>query len=107
VVQPPAQYADYVSHDHVAFETLQAPEQINLTDDDLIVAMKATSDPDTLYLWEAQKEPDFAHFQEAMQKEMDGHTDQGNWGLQKRSSLPTGATVLPVVCALKESAISI
>jgi hypothetical protein len=38
------------------------------------MAMKSTSDPDTMYLWQPQKEEDFPQFQAAMQKEMDDHT---------------------------------
>jgi hypothetical protein len=61
-----------------------------VTDKDPIVVMKATSDPDTLYLWEAKKEPDFNKFQETMQVKIDGHTKRGNWKLRLRSSLPKG-----------------
>lgn len=63
--------------------------------------MKATSDPDTLYLWEAKKEPDYEKFQEAMQKEIEGHTQRGNWKLRLCSSLLEGATILPAVWAIK------
>ncbi len=90
-----------MSHDNIAFEALQVTHEENVADDDPILAMKATSDPDTLYLWEAMKEPDFNKFQEAMQKEIDGHTERGNWKLRLRSSLPKNATVLPAVWAMK------
>ncbi len=78
VIRPPTRFTDYVSHEHIAFEALHVAHEENVANDDPIVAMKATSDPDTLYLWEAMKEPDFDKFQEAMQKEIDGHTERGN-----------------------------
>ncbi len=101
MIRPPMRYADYISHEHIAFETLHMRNEENVAEDDPIVAMKATSDPDTLYLWEAMKEPDFDKFQEAMQKEIDGHMERGNWKLRIRSSLPPNATVLPAVWAMK------
>ncbi len=90
-----------MAHDLIACKALQVVDGPNLTDNYSIVAMKATSDPDTLYLWEAMKEPDFEKFQEAMQKEIDIHTERGNWKLWLRSSLPKNATVLPAIWAMK------
>jgi hypothetical protein len=73
-----------------SFDNLQHP----------CLAMKSTSDPDTMYLWQAKKEEDFPQFQVAMQKEMDDHASKGNWKLRKRSELPKGAVVLPSVWAM-------
>jgi hypothetical protein len=101
VIRPPAKFADYVDHDHIAFEALHSHNDANMADEGPIIVLKATSDPDTLYLWEAMKEPDFDKFQEAMQEEINGHTERGNWKLRKRSSIPSGATVLPAVWAMK------
>ena len=48
------------------------------------IAFKATADPDTMYLHEAMREPDAKKFQEAMQKEVAEHTENG--------ALESGAT---------------
>ena len=52
---------------------LQAIYPANLLDEiqDPILAYKATSDPDTMYLHQALKEPDKKQFIEAMEKEVE------------------------------------
>jgi hypothetical protein len=45
--------------------------------------MKTIHDPDTLYLWEAMKEPDADKLLEAMQQEVDDHTNHKHWELCK------------------------
>jgi hypothetical protein len=87
MIRPPTWYADYIGHKNTAFKTLYMRNEGNVAEDDPIVAMNATSDPDTLYLWEAKKEPDFDKFQEAMQQEKDGHTKRKNWKLRIRSTV--------------------
>ena len=66
-----------------------------------IYAMKATADPDTMYLHEALREPDRDKFVQAMQKEMDDQMANGNYDLMRRSDVPKGATVLPAVWQMK------
>ena len=44
---------------------------------DLIEAMKATADPDTLYLHEARRQPDWDNFAEAMQHEIEQQVSTG------------------------------
>lgn len=79
IVRPPARYTEFIQHDQIAFETLHVdPDVPKIADDDPMIALKATSDPDTLYLWEARKQPDFNKFLEAIEKEIDGHTSHGN-----------------------------
>lgn len=67
----------------------------------LMDAMKATTDPDTLYLHEARKEPDWNNFADAMQQEIDQQVNLGVYSLVKRSLVPKGATTLPAVWQLK------
>ena len=82
----------------MAFESLfqfteEQPQEVQ--------AMKAIHDPDTLYLWEAMKEPDADKFLEAMQQEVDDHTNRKHWELCKRSDLSENASVLPSVWSMK------
>ncbi len=77
----PVKFKDYIPHEQVAFESLfqfteEPPQKVQ--------AMKAIHDPDTLYLWEAMKESDADKFLEAMQQEVDDHTNRKHWELCKR-----------------------
>ena len=68
--------ADYVPHENIAFEASLEPESViesEFEELDPIVAMKATSDPDTMYLWQAMKEPDFDKFKKAMEDKIADH----------------------------------
>jgi hypothetical protein len=49
----------------IAFETLQYISYDDMSNP--IISMKATADPDMMYLWQARQEPDYPKFQEAMQ----------------------------------------
>jgi hypothetical protein len=66
-----------------------------------VMAHKSVTDPDTLYLWQARKEDDYPKFMEAMQKEVDAHTEGGHWEIMRRTEIPGGATVLPAVWSMK------
>jgi hypothetical protein len=68
---------------------------------DHLLAMKAVSDPDTMYLHQAMKEKDWPKFKEAMQKEVDDHSRSKNWELMHKSKVPEGAIVLPGVWSMK------
>jgi hypothetical protein len=48
-------------------------------DNPLLFAFAASADPDTMYLHEAMKQPDRNKFMEAMQKEINDHTENGHW----------------------------
>jgi transposase InsO family protein len=82
---------------------LQAICPGNLLDEmqDPIMAYKATSDPDTMYLHQAMKEPDKKQFVEAMQKEVRDQMENGNFTVMHKSKLPKGSTVLPAVWQMK------
>ena len=62
-----------------------------------IYAMKATSDPDTMYFHEAMREPDKAEFLKAARKELDAQLNDGVIELIERKAVPKGATLLPAV----------
>lgn len=66
-----------------------------------VLAMKASSDPDTMYMHEAMRQPDKKEFQKAMTKEMRDQIDQGVIELVQKSDLPKGATLLPAVWQMK------
>ena len=82
---------------------LQAICPGNLLDEmqDPIMAYKATSDADTMYLHQAMQEPDRKEFIEAMKKEVKDQSENGNFSVMHRSELPKGATVLPAVWQMK------
>jgi hypothetical protein len=88
-------------------EHLTVPNKLmrqNDSDDPLIdniIAYAASTDPDTMYYHEAMKEPDAPKFVKAMIDEIQGHLNNGNFTLVKRSSLPKGARVLPAVWQMK------
>ena len=71
----------------------------DLPDD--ILAYKATSDPDTMYLHQAMKEPDRKQFLKAMEKEMTDQMDHGNFSIIKRSKVPRNKSILPSVWQMK------
>ena len=66
-----------------------------------LMAYKATSDPDTMYLHEAMREDDWKEFQAAMQKEMNDQMGNKNFTIVKRSSVPKDKTILPAVWQMK------
>jgi hypothetical protein len=83
VRKKPSRQKDYVPHEEIAFETLKSQKEVDNLQHP-ILAMRSTSDPDTMYLWQAKKEEDYPQFQIAMQKEIDDHTSNRNWKLKKR-----------------------
>ena len=84
----------------VSYETVATWEVL---DEELhpLMAFAASTDPDTMYYHEAMREPDKRQFLEAMQKEVQSHTDNGVWELMPMSQVPQGAQVLPSVWAMK------
>ena len=66
-----------------------------------ILAMKASTDPDTMYYHEAMREPDVEQFHTAMRKEVDDQLDNGVLQLVRRDSIPSNAAVLPAVWQMK------
>ncbi len=66
-----------------------------------LTVFKATSDPDTMYLHQAMKEPDRKEFVAAMNKEVKDQSENGNFSIEKRSSVPEGVVILPTVWQMK------
>jgi hypothetical protein len=66
-----------------------------------ILACKATSDPDTMYLHEAMKEPDKADFLKAMMKEVEDQVGNGNFSIIPKSSVKNKKKILPAVWQMK------
>ena len=83
--------------------SLQAmfPDSAYSTDENALLAFKATSDPDTMYLHEAMREHDRDEFKKAMRKEIDSQLESGTLVLVKAKNVPQGATVLPAVWQMK------
>ena len=68
---------------------------------DPLLAFKAVSDPDVMYLHQAMKERDRDKFIEAMKKEIKDQSDNGNFTIMKRDELPTGKRVLKTVWQMR------
>lgn len=66
-----------------------------------LLAFKAVSDPDTMYLHQAMKEPDKDQFMSAMRKEIDSQMDYGGLELMHINDVPKNATILPAVWQMK------
>jgi hypothetical protein len=81
---------DYLEHDKT--QDLDNP---------ITFALKASNDPDTLYMHEALRAHDADHFREAMVCEVNEHTKQGNWELVLKQYLPPDTKVLPAIWAMK------
>jgi hypothetical protein len=71
-------------------------------DEHPLMAFKATSDPDTMYLHEAMKEPDKKEFLVAMQKEVTDQAKNSNFTITHWSQVPKKATILPTVWQMKQ-----
>jgi hypothetical protein len=71
------------------------------TDGNPLTVFKATSDPDTMYLHQAMKEHNHNQFVEAMQKEVKDQSENGNFSIVKRLTVPEGANILPTVWQMK------
>ena len=71
------------------------------TNQDDILALKASADPDTMYLHEAFKEPDIGKFIKAMTKEVEYQMNSGNFTIIHKKDIPQYATVLPAVWQIK------
>jgi hypothetical protein len=83
-----------------SFQAMFSQDDDSLMQDNGLLAYKAKADPDTMYLHEALKEPDREKFIEAMEKEIAQQVQRGVYSIIKKSKVPQGATILPVVWAL-------
>ena len=65
------------------------------------IAFVASTNKDVMYVDQAMREPDKPEFEQAMIKEVDTHTQNGNWIIVPRSEVPVGTKVLPAVWAMR------
>jgi Reverse transcriptase (RNA-dependent DNA polymerase)/GAG-pre-integrase domain len=72
-----------------------------LTIQDGVVAMAASSSPDVMYMDQALCEPEGEQFRRAMADEVAAHTDNEHWEIIPRSLVPSGTKVLPAVWAMR------
>jgi hypothetical protein len=70
-------------------------------EEDPLMAYKASTDPDMMYMHQAMKEPDRDHFIEAMQKEVRDESKNGNFSVIHKSKVPKGTTMLPSIWQMK------
>jgi hypothetical protein len=68
----------------------------------LLMAFKATSDPDIMYLHKAMKEPNDDKFIRAKDKKVSDQMENGNFSIIPRSSVPKGEKILPTVWQMKQ-----
>jgi hypothetical protein len=81
---------------------LEAMFPVRIADDEHpLMAYKATSDPGTMYLHQAMKEPDCKEFFTAMKKEVQDQSDNGNFSILHKSTVPEGAKILSTVWQMK------
>ena len=72
-----------------------------LSDNDQLIAMKASTDPDIMYLHQALRQPDKIKFIEAMKKEVQDQMDNGNYTVVERAKVPQGKSILPAVWQMR------
>ncbi len=90
------------NNDHEPYEVLR-----DIHDDDAneqehpMMAYAASSDPDVMYLHEAMQQPDREEFKKAMTKEVKDQEARNNWEVVRREHVPTTATILPAVWAMR------
>ena len=94
-------YATCVEHEFLNPSIYLEQESLQELDNPIAFAMKASSDPDTLYYNEAMNQPDRENFKEAMVKEVNAHTEQKHWIIGECCTVPDSETVLPAVWAMK------
>jgi Reverse transcriptase (RNA-dependent DNA polymerase) len=99
-------------HGTVAYQSTDTKFDVNMLDylehdktqdldNPITFALKASNDPYTLYMHEALCAHDADHFREAMVREVNEHTKQGNWELVLKQDLPPDTKVLPAIWAMK------
>lgn len=76
-------------------------EEINGYEQNPLLAFKASTDPDTMYLHEAMREPDKEQFKEAMKKEVKDQMENGNFTIVHRNKVPKDKSILPAVWQMK------
>jgi flagellar biosynthesis regulator FlbT len=75
--------------------------EAQVDDTDPLLAFKATTHPDTMYMHEAMREPDREEFRAAMVKEVTDQMENSNFTIVKCSSVPEGESIMPTVWQMK------
>ena len=68
---------------------------------DTVMAYKASTDPDIMYMHQAMHEPDTEQFKIAMRKGINSQIEGGALQLVKTDDVPKGATLLPAVWQMR------
>eukprot|EP00978_Attheya_sp_CCMP212_P004051 scaffold8733_cov52-Attheya_sp.AAC.1 len=72
-------------------------DQLPGSEDQSILAYKASADPDTMYIHKAMKEPDRGEFIKAMLKEVKDQMNNVNFSIVHKSTVKDGKKILPTV----------
>lgn len=88
--------SDYEEQEAYSVELITEAQDFNM-----LTAMKASSDPDTMYYHEAMREPDAQEFKQAMVKEVNDHTNRKHWKVIRKEQVPEGEIILPSVWAMR------
>ncbi len=90
-----------VAHEVLDTEIYLVTDPDAETDDPIAYAMKASSDPDTMYYHKAMKAPDARQFRDAMLQEVQAHTSRKHWKFIEKASVLKGEIILPAVWAMR------
>jgi hypothetical protein len=97
ITGPPSHLQDFVVYEATTNLSTIVPD----IDCMLPLAFTASSDPDVLYYHEAMAAHDHVQFRKAMEEEIQGQTNNGNWKVIQRSSISKHTRVLPAIWAMR------
>ena len=89
-----------VSGEIMCLQAMYPNQQADYDDVDPLMAFKATSDPDTMYLHQAMAAPDRQQFLDAMKKEQSDQFENGNYSVVHKSEMPDDPILLPMVWSM-------
>ena len=89
----------YIENDE-PFEILSLQAMFPAPKEELL-AFKASSDPDMMYLHQAMKRPNKQEFRKAMQKEMDAQLTSKTLKLVNIKDVPKGTAILPAIWQMR------
>ena len=65
------------------------------------IALKASTDPDTMYMHHAMRQPNRKEFIQAMEKEVQDQMENGNFTIVHKDTVPKDRAILPAVWQMK------
>jgi hypothetical protein len=92
------QNPNFVAYKTIAYQSADIDPQDNIHP---LEVFAASADPNTMYLHKAMKEPDKAQFLEAMQEEVQAHSNNQLWELYPRCLVPQGTPIIQAVWSMK------